>query len=289
MVRKWSIILFFIILYSCNVAFAAKFTASVERAEVSIDEDLQLNITLSDAILTETINAEFLLKDFYILGNSKLQNGIKNTNFYLSLQPKKVGKITIPAITAITSAGKLTTEAITINVIKSQTIKADKGSVANISIDSYISKENPYKHESITYIAEVVSDKDFQFIPEKLEIKDTIVEAAVPHPSTEVKKGVKYYIYKCKYIITPLKSGKITIPPLKIKGNYYVKNQKKQRNIINSKNLAVFSIIDPQRMFSDVKSIPFALVSNEVTFNVKPPVSGINPWLPAKSLTIKEY
>ena len=105
MVKKLFLIpLIFITFF--HAAWAAEFSASVDRTQISEQDTLNLVLRIDEQILIGSPNLAALENDFTILGQSRSQqmrsvNGVTEsfTQWSISLMPKRKGQLQIPALT----------------------------------------------------------------------------------------------------------------------------------------------------------------------------------------------
>jgi hypothetical protein len=118
---------------------------------------------------------------------------------------------------------------------------------------------------------------------QKIDLKDAIVEL-LEQPKLEEKlvDGLLLNVVEFTYLITPLKTGPLTIPPLAIQGAIPQKGKGQFRSFFNDD-------LDPFGMMQGFNSLkPFTLVTDEVELNVQNIVLDVSPWLPATQLTLEE-
>ena len=275
-------------------SFGAEFTASA-RNKISAGESINLQLELSGASAESQPDISILNKLFTITGRQKSSNiSIINgkmtsaTSWHYSMTPKVNSNIVIPAISIKTDKGILTTKPINIEVGKVSSLPATS---QNNGIVAYaeVSKSNPYKNEPITYTFNLVS----KYSIANVDINDITLENAIlePQGKPEVfdanQGGEPVKVVQAKFLITPLKSGKITIPANIVKGDIITRS----RNRIDSFFGDPFDMFNSFSGFSGFgagSSQPFTLASKPINLNVLPPVTGVKPWLPASSIKIEE-
>ena len=108
-----------------SVSFAAEFTASVNRHQIAVGENLLLKLQLSGATAEGQPETSTLKNAFTIIGqqqssNIAIVNGqmSSSSSWHYTLVPKKEGQYTIPALTLKSSAGTITSRPIAISVSK---------------------------------------------------------------------------------------------------------------------------------------------------------------------------
>lgn len=274
-----------LLILSTSLLISGEFTASVSYNQVNLGEGFTLNLTLKDATAKRAPSFDSLKTDFLINSQQQSSNAIINnsqismsTSWKMTLIPLKEGETTIPSITVDTTEGPLSTEPIKIQVFKGNAPVADPNSVPDILVATELSKQKPYKNEPVLCTIRLTTKKNLANIKlENFKIEDAIVEAnGEPKVYEKIVDGKNIGIVEFSYLITPLKAGSIKIPSTVVQGGVQVR-----------RNNASFFDDDPFSMGFD-RLKPFALSTQEIVLEVQPPVSGINPWLPAKSLKIEE-
>jgi hypothetical protein len=277
--------------FLASVSLAAEFTASVNRHQVAVGENLLLKLQLSGATAEGQPETSTLKNAFTIIGqqqssNIAIVNGqmSSSSSWHYTLVPKKEGQYTIPALTLKSSAGTITSRPIAISVSKASS-PSSSHQKNGITISAKVSKLSPYKNESIIYTVKIVSRYDLvNSSLEKINVEGAIVEAnGEPQISDSTQNGEPVKIIEATYIITPLKTGKLTIPAFVIQGRMLVHESNPfDQSYDPFTILRNFNSINPLRLEN------FAVTSQAVTLEVKEPIKGIEPWLPATSLTISE-
>jgi len=286
MVKK----LFLFIAILCSVAFAAEFSASVSRKELALNHSLILKLKLSDATAKSTPDFS-KLKDFFDIvatgqySSTTIINAKSSTvtEWNLTLKAKKEGNVTIPAITVDTSSGKLSTKELTVKIAPAKPLSSiDKNS--GIFVESSVDNKKPYKFEPFFYTIKLYTKYDVKnVIFSPLELADVSVK---PNGSYNIYpdkyKGEPVNVIELSYVITPLNSGQITIPGTKITGVYTTHHGMGIASLFDS----IFE--SDQRSMTVTNSEEFVIESKESQIEVLAPAANITPWLPAKSVSLKE-
>jgi hypothetical protein len=280
--------LFFLLFLIPLFLFSGEFVATVSRNQVNVGESFTLNLTLKDVSANSSPNTDFLKSLFSIhsqqqMQNTQVVNGHVSSSIVwkLTLIPLKEGKVEIPSMIIDTPEGKLSSNAIMINVVKgSSTPGSGSSDVNEMVLTSYVSNPSPYKNEPFIYTVKIVSKRNCANIAMgKLSLDNAIVESnGEPKVYNGVLDGVNVGVMVFEYLITPLKAGELTIPSTVVQGVIPIQREPHVRN--------EFDLFSMMRGYDQLK--PFALSTEATILNVKPPVAGMNPWLPAKSLSIEE-
>ncbi len=293
MVRPGVFILIICLIWP-TITFAVEFTASVNRNQVAVGERLSLMLELSSASADGQPEVAALNEYFDVTpGGQSSKTSIINGNFLSStrwqyiLIPRKAGTITIPAISIQTSDGEAKSQSIELVVSKASSLP-DADIEQNISISAKASKRDPYKNEPITYTITLVAQKTLANVQlSELKLDDAIIETIkAPAVYDRVFNGMAVKIIEATYRITPLKPGEITIPPIIVQGDVATRDRRSRFDSLLSDESDAF--FDRLGAFGLTKLEPFRVASNDITLDVKPPVSQVKPWLPAESIQFSE-
>lgn len=281
---------FFVSLTSAVFLVASEFTVSVSGTQVYLNESFSLNLTVKDIAPKEapdisTLKNHFLIHSQQHLTNTTIVNGKVSSSitWKLSLTPKTEGVVQIPSITVDTAEGLLSTQPITLNVIRRSTPQSTVDDIG-LNITTKVSNASPYKNESLIYTAFLTSKIPLYNVQaQKIQVEDAIVELLEePKLEERVIGGVLLNVVEFSYLITPLKTGSLTILPIAIQGAILQK-RKGQLNSSFNDDLNPFAIMQG---FDHLK--PFTLMTEEIRLEVQPALLEVSPWLPAKALTLEE-
>ncbi len=307
--------LFFVIFANIQQALAASFEASVNRNEIAAGQSFKLKLSLSGASAKSAPDFSPLEKDFTIISRSQSSqttiingNVSSSINWQLTLIAPKEGEYTIPPITISTNAGKLKSNKIKLSVNDNSalsTLSSSKsGKTATIQAllaEAKIDKKSPYQNEPVLYTAKLIAARNIADISiSELKVENAIVEKqGEPKIYDAQIKGTPVKIVEVRYLITPLKSGKIEIPAFVFQGQ--VESATKRRNQRHSLfddpffndpffDNSFFGMRDPFTIFDKLNSYePFAVAGNKIELNVKAPAAKMDPWLPLSSLEISHH
>lgn len=199
----------------------ATITANYAPKSISLGENIELTLTIDNAIKTGSPNLTPLLKDFAIVStgrsysfadiNGKTSSEVKWT---IVLKPKHAGKLVIPGLVI----GNDQSQSLTIDVgsskIDSPQISDNNNSTYTI-LKTKLNEMHPYINQQIIYTVKLYNRQqlfDGQY-------KAPEVENALIVPLGEGKsyqttlKGENYNVEELTYAIFPQKTGKITIIP----------------------------------------------------------------------------
>ncbi len=273
-IRLLFISLYFIPFIAINNVFA-EVSASTDRSVLSIDESINLEIQLNNA--SGTPNLSVLDDDFTILKQSQSQNyslinghASRTHTWSITLLPKHVGELTIPAI----SVGDDKTQPIHLVIQKqSQTPGADGKEVyLNIKLSG-----NPITDKTHYYVQQqiIVTVQLFHRIRftngglSELKIDNTVIEPLQQNVSYSKTIGKhRYNVIENSYAIYPQQSGQLTIPAINFSGNAEI-----------SQSFSLFSRPGKQ-IISRTKPISLTILPIPDNY------TGAS-WLPAESLELE--
>ena len=298
----------FIVLFSLFItaqAFAASFTANVDRSAVSAGESFRLELSLSGASPKGSPDFTPLEKDFTIVSKGQssqttiINNRVSSSiNWQLVLIAPIAGDYRIPPLSVDTDEGRLESDALKISVRKSSAPTPQAGASGTtgtapkaLSVQTDISNRAPYQNEPVLYTVKLIAARSVGDvgIPE-FTVPDAVVEKLGDAKVYDARAGgAPVKVIEARYLITPLKSGSIKIPPYIFQGQVVSDVQRKRRSLFND---PFFDMPDPFGMFEGFGNVatyePFAIAGNEVTLDVKAPAAAMDPWLPLYDLQISE-
>jgi hypothetical protein len=193
------------------------------------------------------------------------------------------GVVQIPSITVDTAEGPLSTQSITLNVIKGSSPESHADSVG-LNIAAKVSNASPYKNEPFIYTVFLTSKMPLYNVQtQKMQVEDTIVELlGKPKLEEKVIDGALFNVVELNYLITPLKTGSLTISPMAIQGAIPQKRKGQSSSFFDDE----FDSFAIMQGFNRLK--PFTLMTEEIQIDVQPAIAEVSPWLPAKALTLEE-
>lgn len=262
---------------------AGEFTASVNHNPVNLGDSFILNLTLSGTSAKAAPSLDVLSHAFTIHSQQQFLNTVVNngqmsstTSWKVALLPKSEGEFEIPALSIDSAEGPLVTQPIKIQVVKGA---VDPSEANDIVLTSEVSNAEPYKNEPVIYTVKLVSKKDIANLDmQKISIENAIVEQrGDPVIYKKMVDGVSAGVIEYHYLITPLKAGPLKIPALVLQGVTPVKRRVRQADYDPFVQMMGFGRVEP-----------FAVTTQEMAIEVQPPVEGINPWIPARSIKIEE-
>ncbi|MDA0902603.1 MAG: BatD family protein, partial [Proteobacteria bacterium] len=276
-----------VLLVSINSAAFAQtqqqelFTATVDRNSIAVNEAIELTLTLREIKGKERPDLGVLEKDFIIHRNSQSSNvrfingqSSSSITWNLQITPKFSGQLTIPSFSVDTDQGLLKTKEITIQV--SNQAKPND----NIRVTNSISKSKPYVNETLIYRVKIVSKVSLGsnelILPSSNEF--LLEQIGEIQQSRQITNGIEEVVHEANYILTPLKSGKITIDGTILSGEMKVEGGRSRHNSFFSSSFGFF----------DQEYKAFSVSGKPITLDVKAAKTELSDWLPLHSLKISE-
>lgn len=226
-----------------SVSAATKyiFESSVDRKKIALNATVTLTLTVNYKSYTD-LQFPQETEDYKVISqlkSSRMQyvNGVvtqeKNIQFYL--QPKHPGEMQIPAASVRIEGALYETEPIIVNVLnkfekqKPKTNNRQRESIYRSSGNNNNSRQNirdpfskalvsrlsPYKNEQILLRLKVYHRGNLESLNIPIVNLDNFVQEQVKDAREykETVDGVQYLVYELSYILFPIKSGQIVIPP----------------------------------------------------------------------------
>lgn len=259
MVRILLVLLFFI-----NTAFAA-IQVRVNKTQISSIDNLNVIIRIDNLPSNQALNLNALKADFNIINQSKSSsfstiNGKISSvvNLQLTLQPKRTGELTIPAL----KAGGQISKAVAIKVTEVNEASFESNI---LFIKTQLDNATPMVQQQVIYTVDLYSRLNIQRIT--LDFTPQITGAKV-QKIAESKlqkvdfKGQKLWKKTFNFAIYPQKTGKLSIPGIK----------------------QLVTIAQPQR--SEILLFSQALNLTAMLAHISYPAGQY--WLPASSVEISE-
>lgn len=253
----------------------ATITATVDRNQVAVGQSFTLTINLPDS--GDNPNLDILKKNFDMFGTStssqtSIINGkISSQNtFSVNLIPKVAGKLMIPPI----KVGNDLTNPINIEVSgQDSAVNAKALKNNSLYLDASIPKQNIYSGVPFVYTVKLYFNTSLS----NVSMQPINIDGAQIQPQGKSSQyqsnenGVMYNVLEQKFLITPSRSGNLSIPAAKIQGTVADNN--------------------PNNLFAVMGAgKPFMINSKPITVSVKSIPNNVpaNEWLPAKELKLND-
>lgn len=269
----------------------AKVDAWLDRTQISLGETVQLSIK-AEGRQSGEIDTSPLEKDFQVLDTStgssmNIINGSisSSTTWQISLQPKKEGHLTVPALKV---AGQYT-EPLSLTVSASPAPQADSG--ADIFVESEVSANNPYERQQVVYTVRLFSAvKLADGSLSAPQPQHTIVQQLGDDRDYETTRNSRRYrVIERRYALFPQQAGTLTLPAPVFEGKVYRRSRNPHTMHSFFGNDPFFDH-DAFGMFSSTTVEPVRITGKGVSLQVRPHpqnVSGAD-WLPAQSVAMRE-
>jgi len=230
---KKLLLLFLILLPSRSFA-QISISASLSRDTVSLNEPVELNVTVSGEVknISEPDIPE--LENFTVSGSGRSQNisivnGKMSSSFTFSyyLYPKKTGEFTIPPVSVRYGGKTFSTNPLKIKVVESRerafASPSQRGGTGqkmpDIFVESEVDKTKAFVGEQITYTFRLFRRVRLLRNPsyQAPDFSGFIVEDLPPNKNYRTNvNGYEYIVTEVKYGLFPVKSGEIAIGRSKI-------------------------------------------------------------------------
>lgn len=260
----------------------AQFDATVDKTSIASGRTLQLQLTLTGVKAKGDPKIDVLAQDFDILSQGKSSsfqfiNGdsTRSVTWNYYLMPKRVGALSIPAISINTKKGMQSTQAIAVTVVAGAAPSLGQNPNAarrsDIWLEATVSDPNPYINQSVVYTLKVLRTVNVQnaelTVP---EIDDAVFEQIGESTSTtEIRNGRRVNETTVTYLYTPLRAGKVTIPSVHLNTQIASTNRR--------------------GMFGGFFNYEPAVITGPVVeMKVQPAASSDTDWLPLTSLHLEE-
>lgn len=248
-----------------------------------------------------------LENDFDVLGTStstqvSILNGRRSdkTRWQVQLQPRHTGPLRIPSL----GIGGEQTAPLDLNITaapQQATMQADQRVFVTAEVNS--AGKETYVQQQIPYTVRLYYDGRLQegelSAPKP---QNAVVEQLGEDNSySTVHNGLQYNVIERHYVISPEKSGSLTIPPATFRGRIAVPQQRK-RNSQPGSLMEEFLGNSPfandpffrnsllsSGFFGGNSGKPVAARSRPVTIDIKPrPATASRNWLPAEAVTLSD-
>ena len=284
---------------------AASLTASVDRTQVTVGESFTMDLKLSGTSPKADPDFSRLKNDFTIYStgrssqttiiNGKVSSSI---DWNVMLMPKKEGKLTIPAMSLDTDAGRLNSQPVTIEALSASAAAKSQqnGAVAEsraVMVRSEISHKAPYQNQPVIMTVRMLARRSVVDISlQDPTSNDAIIERqGQPQVYDDTLDGRPVKAIKVRYLVTPLKSGHIVIPAPVFQGQA-ASGQKMRDPFADDFGQDMPDPFGMMKNFGNFPGmetyVPFAMPGQEIALDVKPPAAQMDPWLPATELTLAD-
>ena len=213
----------FIVGIQSFVSFAQEVNVSVDRSEVVRGQTVTLTIEVPqqdqslDLDLTP-LNTDFEVLDTRSSSETRSTNGVEQpwTDYVVTMFPLEEGALTIPSLSVFNER----TEPVDIVVygVGSQQLSQSN---ADLFLRMEVDEESVFVNDpvqlTIQLFYKISGIRNPQFT--ELEIPDAIIQAADrPNQYDRLVDGERFGVYELDYVINPQRSGPLTIPDIRFRG-----------------------------------------------------------------------
>ena len=250
-------------------ASAVSLTATVDKTEATLEDSIQLTLSVEGArsggkpILPRELKSNFQVQSRGSSSRVQIINGKINAgiDYNYLLYPKKTGTFTISPATIVVKGKKYESQAFTLHILP---VQKEISPSRDIFITSEVNKRNPYLNEQLIYTfrffrsvkvmnPHLLGDINFQgFYIEKLGKEKEY---------STIRNGKEYLVTELRQALFPTETGMIEIPSVRLEVDVVYRSQRR----------GFFSapfFDDPFFGFNETRSK--VLVAPAVTLNVKP-------------------
>jgi oxygen tolerance protein BatD len=207
--------------------------AVVDRTQTDLEIPIRLSVTIpSDKGRVDTAT----IQDFKVIAHGtsssvQIINGqmTREKTFNYTLIPLRSGRLKIPALTVY--AGDKTAHTDSIEIIVSKTPAKETGA-KDLFVTATLSDPNPYIGQQVFYTFELhygaqIANTDYEppsfngFTAKQIEEQKT---------AQKVINGRRYQVVTLSYILIPLKSGDLVIPPAVLRCDKVLRSSNRSRN-----------------------------------------------------------
>lgn len=261
-----------------GLAQALVVSASVDTTEVRLGETLRLTLRIDESNKGKEPDFSVLEPDFRLLNkqfgsNTRLTNrGINTeTNWVITLLPKRKGSVTIPAI----NFDGVQSKPITLNVIDQPQQTTAQTSQQLVFLEAEVDATEVYVQQQVIFTLRLY--KRTELHDPSLVMPD--VESAVqeklgsPRSFSKVVDGRDYEVIENRFAYFPQKSGTLVIPPAELNATIAVGGS---------------GFLDP---FLGMMGKQIRRESNGIEIKVRPKPDGYPAnaaWLPTRHVTVEE-
>lgn len=239
----------------------ASVIASVDRAEVELNESFTLKVTVDTAIDAEP-NVDALDEDFYVgtrshLSNTTIVNGqiSRSRTWSYVLMAKREGELAIPPV----AVGAESSDPLTILV---KPVTSGAPGEADIFITAEADYDDSYVQSQILYTLKVyraVATRQPRLSEPELSGVDTLIEVAGEERSYDaILNGKAYNVVERVYALFPQASGDLNIAPVRFEARVLRDGRITGRKVFNSEAISIHvrPIPPPPADYPDAKWLP---------------------------------
>lgn len=273
MARRWLMLWLAIGLLLPALAQAATVTATLDRSSVQLGDTVTLNLHVhGTSSFSGMPNLAPLETDFAVLGQSQssnlsIVNGQRSAELVIGvvLAPKRVGTLTIPALTV---AGAQTAP-LSLTVTAPSTASASATPDRNVFMQATVTPQSGYVGQQLSYVVRLYYRGDLSRGTIDTPQIDGVALDQVGKDLRydETRNGRVYHVIERDYALVPQRAGTLAIPALGFQGEALDPN-------------------DPDSFFGVGTQVTASTAPLNVPVQAAPADWGKTAWLPARSLTL---
>ena len=272
-------------------AFAAGLSARVDSGTVAQGDTFQLTLT-TNGQADASPDLSPLQKDFDVLGTSQssstqIINGKRSQSesWIVSLSPKSMGTLKIPAITA----GSLSSSPVAIKVVDAGSMLKATGTSA-IDLSASLKDGSPFLFQETPLTVRIETSapiKSAELVAPQSSAFE-LVQRGEDRVSQASRNGQTVNVIERTYMLKPQEKGAIEIPPFVLRGSVADPSARGRDPFADFQGFPGF----PSSMFNDMfdSGKPFAVRSEPIKLTVRADpnaASGQHQWfLPAKNVKL---
>ncbi|KQZ95150.1 hypothetical protein ASD74_14330 [Rhizobium sp. Root564] len=272
-------------------AFAAGLSARVDSGTVAQGDTFQLTLT-TNGQADASPDLTPLQKDFDVLGTSQssstqIINGKRSQSesWIVSLSPKSMGTLEIPAITA----GNLSSSPVAIKVVDAGSMPKATGTSA-IDLSASLKDGSPFLFQETPLTVRIETSapiKSAELVAPQSSAFE-LVQRGEDRVSQATRNGQTVNVIERTYMLKPQEKGAIEIPPFVLRGSVADPSARGRDPFADFQGFPGF----PSSMFNDMfdSGKPFAVRSEPIKLTVRADpnaASGQHQWfLPAKNVKL---
>lgn len=272
-------------------AFAAGLSARVDSGTVAQGDTFQLTLT-TNGQADASPDLTPLQKDFEVLGTSQssstqIINGKRSQSesWIVSLSPKSMGTLEIPAITA----GSLSSSPVAIKVVDAGSMPKATGTSA-IDLSASLKDGSPFLFQETPLTVRIETSapiKSAELVAPQSSAFE-LVQRGEDRVSQATRNGQTVNVIERTYMLKPQEKGAIEIPPFVLRGSVADPSARGRDPFADFQGFPGF----PSSMFNDMfdSGKPFAVRSEPIKLTVRADpnaASGQHRWfLPAKNVKL---
>ena len=203
-----------------SLSYAVNFTASVDRTEVSVGEQIQLSLRCEDMASIGQPNLPQLDGFNITYGGAQTQVSIENgvrhdavTHIFL-LTPTREGVLVIPAFKVQVGNQECGSQAIVIKVVKGQVQGINTEDLFQMKLS--VTRTNLFLNEMVPVDLKLFIRNGIRYRSQMPSIAATgFSEIKLPRPveSQEVKDGKSFVVYTFRTLACPIQLGQMALGP----------------------------------------------------------------------------